>query len=62
MRCAAVESSRGIGLPSAVLDIKDVDDVVIFGQKGGEAKGKECRRELEVLVVLLALPFRGGGE
>lgn len=44
VRCAAVPSSRGIGLPSAVDDTRDVEDALLGPKKkGGREKGRALR-------------------
>lgn len=45
VRCAAVLSSRGIGLPSAGTS-EGVEEFVGCEKRGGKEKGSELRREL----------------
>lgn len=53
MRWAAVESSSGIGRPSAVLDMREVEEALGW-KGGGKTNGNEWRRDRDDRV-------RGGG-
>lgn len=43
VRCSAVESSTGMGFPSAFEAARLVDEALDW-KRGGKEKGKECRR------------------
>ena len=48
VRWAAVVSSRGMGLPSAVEGTREVEDEFVgWKKRGGKVNGKECLRFLE---------------